>query len=74
MMSQNSRRDLLGVVAPRYQHAQAAEREQILNEFVARTGYHRKYAIQLLNTLLSLQHTRASDLVPLTTHLPFSRP
>ncbi len=49
MMSLASRRELLAVVAPRYRTAQAAERTRILEEFVASTGYHRKYALVLLN-------------------------
>lgn len=47
-MSQQSRRELIAVVAPRYQQAQGPAREQILNEFVASTGYHRTSAIQML--------------------------
>jgi hypothetical protein len=53
MMSLRSRRELLAVVAPRYRTAQAAERTRILEEFVACTGSHRKYALALLNHPLS---------------------
>lgn len=49
MMSQQSRRDLLAVVVPRYRAAHGTDRKRILDEFVASSGYHRKYAIQLLN-------------------------
>jgi hypothetical protein len=49
MMSQQSRRELLAVVVPRYRAAPGTDRKRILNEFVASSGYHRKYAIQLLN-------------------------
>lgn len=49
MMSLESRRELLAVVAPRYQQARRAQRGRILEEFVASTGYHRKYALTLLN-------------------------
>jgi hypothetical protein len=49
MMSLQSRRELLAVVAPRYRAAQGQERTHILEEFVASTGYHRKYALVLLN-------------------------
>jgi hypothetical protein len=49
MMSQHSRRELLAVVVPRYRAAQGTDRKRILDEFVASSGYHRKYAIQLLN-------------------------
>lgn len=53
MMSLQSRRELLAVVAPRYRSAERAERSRILEEFVASTGYHRKYALTLLNHPLS---------------------
>jgi len=49
MMSLKARRELLATVAPRYAQAKAADRERILDEFVLNTGYHRKYAIRLLN-------------------------
>ena len=49
MMSLHSRRELLAVVAPRYRTAQGQERTRILEEFVASSGYHRKYALALLN-------------------------
>ena len=49
MMSLSSRRDLVEAVRSRYRHAGRVEKHQILNEFVANTGYHRKYAIRLLN-------------------------
>src|SRR3990172_12420910 len=48
MMSQFSKRELLGVLRPRYLRASQAERQRILDELVATLGYHRKYAIQLL--------------------------
>jgi hypothetical protein len=49
MMSMTSRRELLAVVAPRYRAARGEERGRILEEFLASTGYHRKYALSLLN-------------------------
>jgi hypothetical protein len=49
MMSMTSRRELLAVVAPRYRAARGEERTRILEEFLASTGYHRKYALSLLN-------------------------
>ena len=48
MMSMSARRELLAQVAPRYQEASGLEKIQILDEFVANTGYHRKYAIRVL--------------------------
>jgi hypothetical protein len=48
MMSQQSKRELLAAIRPRYLKAKKAEKVRILDEFVAATGYHRKYAIRLL--------------------------
>ena len=48
-MSQRSRRELLAVVVPRYRAAHGADRTRILDEFVGSSGYHRKYALHLLN-------------------------
>lgn len=47
-MSFRSKRELLAQVAPRYQLARHGEKSVILDEFVAATGYARKYAIRLL--------------------------
>jgi len=48
MMSQRSKCELVEAVWPRYLKANRAQKAQILTEFVAATGYHRKYAIRLL--------------------------
>lgn len=48
MMSQKSKRELLETIAPRYHAAGGEEKTRILDEFVTSTGYHRKYAIYLL--------------------------
>jgi hypothetical protein len=48
MMSQRSKRELSDVVRPRYLKARKAGKVKILDEFVAATGYHRKYAIRVL--------------------------
>jgi hypothetical protein len=48
MMSTKSKRELLTTVSPRYVTASGADKQRILDEFVATTGYHRKYAITLL--------------------------
>ncbi len=48
-MSTTSKRDLLTTVSPRYVLATGADKARILDEFVATTGYHRKYALALLN-------------------------
>ncbi len=49
MMSQTSKRELLAVVRPRYTLGNRTAKQRVLDELVATTGYHRKYAIQLLN-------------------------
>jgi hypothetical protein len=48
MMSQRSKRELHGQVQRRYLKASKAEKQRILDEFTANTGYHRKYAIRIL--------------------------
>src|SRR6476661_5924215 len=48
MMSMKSKRELLTTISPRYVTATGADKQRILDEFVATTGYHRKYAIALL--------------------------
>ncbi len=47
-MSFRAKRELLAQVAPRYRAARHGERSVILDEFVAVTGYDRKYAIRSL--------------------------
>jgi hypothetical protein len=47
-MSYRAKRELLVQVAPRYRAAIHGQRSAILDEFVAVTGYERKYAIRLL--------------------------
>lgn len=47
-MTGTGKRELLEAVRPRYHRANKQERTRILDEFVANTGYHRKYAIRLL--------------------------
>lgn len=49
MMSQNSKKELLETIQPRYRKANKSEKQLILDEFVAITGYHRKYAVRILN-------------------------
>src|SRR5215210_1569600 len=49
-MSFQAKRELLRQVAPRYQAAPHGQRSVILDEFVAATGYARKYAIRLLTS------------------------
>lgn len=49
MMSQRSKREMAEEIQARYLKADKGKKKQILDEFVATTGYHRKYAIRLLN-------------------------
>ncbi|MDO9128501.1 MAG: hypothetical protein Q7U34_01415 [Anaerolineales bacterium] len=48
MMSQQSKRELFAEVQPRYLKAKKTEKQKILDEFTAVTGYHRKYAVRVL--------------------------
>jgi hypothetical protein len=48
MMSQRSKREIIEAIRPRYLKANKAGKQQILDEFIATTGYHRKYAIRVL--------------------------
>lgn len=48
-LSFRSKRELLLQIAPRYKEASLALKTVILDEFVAATGYARKYAIRLLS-------------------------
>jgi hypothetical protein len=48
MMSKRSKQELTKEIHPRYLKAGKAEKTRILDEFIANTGYHRKYAIRLL--------------------------
>jgi hypothetical protein len=49
MMSQRSKKEYLETIQPRYKKSTKAEKQQILDEFINTTGYHRKYAIRILN-------------------------
>jgi hypothetical protein len=49
-MSYRAKRELLAQTAPRYQEAGHQQKSVILDEFVAATGYARKYAIRLLTS------------------------
>jgi len=48
-MSFQSKRELLAKVAPRYKESSRKQKIIILDEFIASTGYKRKYAIRLLS-------------------------
>ena len=47
-MSQRSKCELFAEIQPRYLKAKKAQKQKILDEFTAATGYHRKYADRLL--------------------------
>jgi hypothetical protein len=48
MMSQRSKREVLEEVRSRYLKAKRSEKKRIMDELVATTGYHRKYATRIL--------------------------
>lgn len=48
-LGMHERKALTDQVAFRYRQAKGVEKRKVLDEFVANTGYHRKYAIMLLN-------------------------
>lgn len=47
-MSQRSKRELWETIQPRYLKANKTGKQKILDEFIAATGFHRKYAIRIL--------------------------
>jgi hypothetical protein len=44
-----AKRELLKQMAPQYRSASAAQKKELLDAFTCTTGYHRKYAMWLLN-------------------------
>ena len=56
MMSLKSKHELLEVVRPRYLKASKVEKQRMLDEFTYATGYHRKYAIRVLNPQVQVQN------------------
>ncbi len=59
IMSLKSKRKLLEVVQPRYLKANKAEKQKMLDEFTAATGYHRKHAICVLKNQVQVHTARA---------------
>jgi hypothetical protein len=49
LLSYQTRRELVEQIAPQYREASRAQKTQLLDTFVALTGYVRKYAMWLLN-------------------------
>lgn len=50
-ISMATRKEISAAVGQRYRRATRPEKGRVLDEFVALTHYHRKYAIRLLNTV-----------------------
>lgn len=48
-MTNQGKRELLQAIRPRYLKATKEGKARILDEFIAATGYHRKYAVRLLH-------------------------
>ncbi len=46
-----TRRELVRAIRARYESAAREEKQRILDEFVAVTGYHRKHAVRLLSAV-----------------------
>ena len=57
-MTRNGKRELLEAIRTRYRQGSKAEKTHILDEFVHNTGYHRKYAIRLLNQRVMRKHRK----------------
>ena len=49
-ISRQARTELVAAIGERYRIASRTQRQRILDEFVAVTGYHRKHAVRVLNT------------------------
>jgi hypothetical protein len=48
-LTMNEKKSVTRETAVRYRHAGKAVKRVIINEFVALTGYHRKYAVKVFN-------------------------
>ena len=57
-MAQQSKREYLESIFVRYRQSRRVEKQRILDEFVRVCGYHRKYAIGLLNRPLPERRPR----------------
>ena len=56
MMSLKSKCELLEVLRPRCLKANKVEKQKMLDEFTATTGYHRKHAIRILKNQRQVQN------------------
>jgi hypothetical protein len=52
-ISTETRRELVAAIRERYRSALALDKQRILDEFVAVTGYHRKHAIRVLRSVMN---------------------
>ena len=57
-MSPKSKSELLEVLRPRYLKANKVAKQNMLDEFTAATGYHRKYAIRVLKNQVQKHHNK----------------
>lgn len=57
-MSQTACHELISSLGPRYSEARWDDKRRLLDEFTAATGYHRKYAIAVLNHPPEMPRTR----------------
>jgi hypothetical protein len=60
-ISSETRRELLEAVRLRYRGSSKINKTRILNEFIALTGYHRKYAVRLLGQTCSTESQAARE-------------
>jgi hypothetical protein len=59
-ISMTTRKELIDAVGARYRDAPRSEKQKILDEFVALTGYHRKHAIRALRSEASRARAAAA--------------
>ena len=69
-MSGSSKHEYLLAIYERYHRASPEQKRRILDEFTATCGYHRKYAIRLLNAPLKLRSTAKRPGRPARYHTP----
>ena len=58
-ISTETRRELVATIQKRYRSASPLDKQRILDEFVALTGYHRKHAIRVLGSDSSIDAEQA---------------